>query len=124
MVVGVGSGGGFGREEWGWFVLDCWGLIVRWVLWVFNLKSDEISKSTGIQHGTNIGVEVIGKASERRSRLDQQVSLISESAEPIRTMRSDEARRWLNEAEAEGEAGVGMVCELRTEFHVSSMRKL
>ena len=52
------------------------------------------------------------------------LSLISESAEPIRTMRSDEARRWLDEAEAEGEAGVGMVCKLRTEFHASSGRKL
>ena len=38
VVVGVGGGGGFGREEWGWFFLDCWGLILRWVLWVFNLK--------------------------------------------------------------------------------------
>lgn len=53
------------------------------------------------------------------------LSLISESAEPIRTMRSDEARRWLDEAEAdaEGEAGVGMVSELRSEFHASSRRK-
>ena len=38
VVVGVSGGGGFGREEWGWFFLDCGGLILRWVLWVFNFN--------------------------------------------------------------------------------------
>ena len=35
LEVRVGGGGGLGREEWDWFrivVLDCWGLIIEWVL--------------------------------------------------------------------------------------------